>query len=391
MPAMHSDETSDRRMEFDQARAGAGNLYFNIVNNNTENIDFEDTVTTLSGLTGFLDRKTRHKIDSIIQELHRSNELDPDSLISVFDELGIMPRKMSTKMRKIQPKIEKRPLRPDTIKEPAKQPHQTSPILLKGRELQEKGDINGAIYYYDKSIRDGCRDIEVITELAALFMILGDVDHAIKYYDIALNIKPNSVELLSEKAAALVIGGQYNGAMNCHETIIKLMPNSKRGWREKGVLQLKLGKYHRAVTCFQKILELEPKDVESLGNLALCYKEMNDPRKEIEYLNKFLHLKPDDRDAWMERADVFIRYGRHKNALKCYNSILKNDPNDFIVLRKKADILFKMGMNGEAAACQKKANELMPVKHSHIDIPLGGDKFNVITSGLSRLNKLKRD
>jgi len=390
MPPLEETPPSTNRLEFENARLGAGNLYFDILKSNIENLSFDETVSTLQNLMTFLEGKTKYKLDGIIGDLYRSNELDPEVLISVFDELGIEPKKVTPRVISLPGKKEKKGGGARPRRTGAGRTRSDNPVLESGRSLQGEGDVEGAIYYYQQAINEGCRDVEVIKELAALFMILVDMDHAVKYYDIALNVEPDDVDLISDKAAALIIDGQYNEAMKCHETIIKLDPGSVRGWKEKGVLLVKLGKFNRAIPCFEKILEKNPEDVESLGNLALCYKEINNPKKEIDYLNRFLKLNPDDKDAWIERAEIFIHYKRFKSALKCYNSVLKQDPRDFVTLRKKAGVLRKMGLDAEADTCLAKANRLMPVRHPSIEIPKAGSRYSAITDGLHRLTKSLR-
>jgi len=203
MSPARSDKHKHEPTDFERARLGAGNLYFDIVHNNMENINFEDTVSILTSLSGFLEEKNKNKMKNIINELHRSEELDPDALISIFEDLSIAPKKVAPRVIR-QPSRKKvvKPVRHrgSTVKKRARG-GAANPVLRKGRALQRNEGIDEAIYHYKKAVSDGNRDFEVIKELAALFMITGDLDHARSYYDIVLEDDPDNFEMLSDKAS----------------------------------------------------------------------------------------------------------------------------------------------------------------------------------------------
>ncbi len=129
---------------------------------------------------------------------------------------------------------------------------QLSNIMKNARALDELGQYEEAISWYDLAIAKNPIDPIPWYDKGNVFDSIGKYDEAISCYDKVLEIIPNDTSAMYNKATVLSRIGKYEEANSCYDKIISIDPIHTGALYNKRVTLNKLGMHYGVIPMKQK-------------------------------------------------------------------------------------------------------------------------------------------
>jgi tetratricopeptide (TPR) repeat protein len=120
-------------------------------------------------------------------------------------------------------------------------PKNESALSNKGIALDDLGNYNGAILYYDKALAINPGEADVLYNKGNALYDLGNYNGAILYYDKALAINPKYEDALYNKGLALDSLGNYTGAIEFYNKTLAIDPKNTFALTNKDAILHMLG------------------------------------------------------------------------------------------------------------------------------------------------------
>jgi protein O-mannosyl-transferase len=155
-----------------------------------------------------------------------------------------------------------------------------------GSDLLERGDIDGAIAYLEKSLRLKSDLPESHNSLTYALFRKGDADAAIAEAHVALTLDPNNADTHAALGMALITKGLLDDAIAQLSKTVEILPEYSRG------------RYFEAA-------EILPKYSHAHYNLALALAEKGETVDAIAHYEKAIDAQPDLVEALTNLAWIF--------------------------------------------------------------------------------------
>ena len=118
------------------------------------------------------------------------------------------------------------------------------------------GDVNLALFYYQKCLQFGITSFELFYNIARSFDELKRFDEAIAHYDKALSLKPDYAEAWSNKGIALHELKRFDEAIAHYDKALSLKPDYAEAWSNTGLNIHELKRFDEAISHYDKALSL---------------------------------------------------------------------------------------------------------------------------------------
>ena len=228
--------------------------------------------------------------------------------------------------------------------ERASNPDTLTKHLIAARDLEEKGDIDGAIAEAKKATEAKTQSSRPFRELGRLFMKKSEL-----------------------KKAQL-----------CFEKAIELNRLDVTSFHYLGQIFYRQGHIDKAMDNFSKAMAISPRHSDRALNFAKLLMKKDKLAEAEKVVRLVLRNNQDDIDLKEEIADMCNENGLYEVAIKTYRDVLKEDPERYY-LNKKIGIAFhRMGDENEAAKVLEKAAQkltedvelLMLIANIYLDLKL---------------------
>jgi len=181
--------------------------------------------------------------------------------------------------------------------------------LKKARNLEEKGNLNGAIEEVRLAIEANPTSTRPIRELGSLYFSQGNLDEAEKW--LLKAAKLNSLDVIA-----------------CHAL---------------GELYLKKGSMDEAVKYFDRAMQISPRHLERGLNFGKVLLDSNMTTKAMKVFNKILELADDPLSLREEIATICMEKGEFKHAAQLFTVVLQHAPNRTDIMIKLVDAYIRSG------------------------------------------------
>lgn len=178
---------------------------------------------------------------------------------------------------------------------------------LKGIELHDKGDFEGAISCYQKALKIDPNKAIVLAEMAYSLTSIGRYEAAIEVCEKAIRIDPKGEEM---GMAYTILGNALDMLKRSEEAIavydkgIANFPDDYMLYFNKGITLTSIDKYEEAILCFQTAMQLNPNHPGSHHALGLSLAMQNQNVPALLVLCRFLILEPTGKRAQGDLGDV---------------------------------------------------------------------------------------
>jgi tetratricopeptide (TPR) repeat protein len=145
-----------------------------------------------------------------------------------------------------------------------------------GSELLERGNIDGAIAHFEKSLRLKFDHPETHNNLTYALLRKGDPDAAIAEARVALNFQPNNTDMHVVLGMALMKKGLLDKAIAQFSKALEIRPNYSNANYNLAVALAEKGETVDAIAHYEKAIEAQPDLFQALTNLAWIFASSSD-------------------------------------------------------------------------------------------------------------------
>lgn len=202
-------------------------------------------------------------------------------------------------------------------------PDQMTRHLLNARELDEQGNLDGAIQEATRATALNARSSRPYRELGRLLVKKGDLKK-----------------------------GQL-----CFEKAIELNRLDVSSYHALGQIYFRLNQVEKAMQFFSRAMEISPRHSDRALNFAKLLLKKNRNAEAEKILKMVIKSKAHDIDLREEVGDTCAQHNLCELAVKIYQDVLKDDPERFYLSKKIGMTLLKAGEKNEALKILEKVAE----------------------------------
>ncbi len=199
--------------------------------------------------------------------------------------------------------------------------------LYLGNILQDMGQREEAIIYYQKAIGLKPEFAGTYYNIAAIMQEEGRLDEAIAYYRKVLDLDPHYADTYNSIGVVLQSKGQYDEAMTYFRKAIEFDPDFIVAYSNLGNVLLKKEYLDDAIACYRKALDLNPNYAKAYCNMGIALQEKGLLDEAIAHYQKALQLNPNLAEAVSNLGRVFHTKGQFDDAETYYRRALQLKPD----------------------------------------------------------------
>jgi tetratricopeptide (TPR) repeat protein len=196
-----------------------------------------------------------------------------------------------------------------------------------GLVLFQKGQVDEAIYQYQKALEIKSDLAEAHSNLGNALLQRGQVDEAIAEYQKALGIDPNYAKAHYNLGVALAQAGRLDEAIAEYQKALEINPNYADAYDNFGVALSRNGRLDEAIEKFQQALKINPNSVGAYDNLGLALAQEGRLDEAIEQYKKALEINPDSDVAHNGLGVALSQKGEMDEAIDQFQKALQIRPD----------------------------------------------------------------
>jgi tetratricopeptide (TPR) repeat protein/glycosyltransferase involved in cell wall biosynthesis len=236
--------------------------------------------------------------------------------------------------------------------------------LRLGRDLQQQGNLGGAIECYQRAIAIDPNYAAAHSNLGVVKQQSGQLTEAIAHYRQALEIDPNLGETASNLGSALAEAGDKEGAIAQYQRALSLNPNCAEALVNLGLLREEQGDVAEACSLYEQAIAVNPDCAVAYLNLGIALEERGKETganydRAIANYQRAIDLDPNYVDALHNLGYASIRQGRIADAIAYYDRAMAVQPDLAETLIGLGSSLQQQDKLDEAlAVCQQAIQQL---------------------------------
>ncbi|MCC3584501.1 tetratricopeptide repeat protein [Microcoleus sp. PH2017_30_WIL_O_A] len=236
--------------------------------------------------------------------------------------------------------------------------------LQLGRDLQQQGNLGGAIECYQRAIAIDPNYAAAHSNLGVVKQQSGRLTEAIAHYRQALEIDPNLAETASNLGSALAEAGENEGAIAQYQRALSLNPNCAEALVNLGLLREEQGDVGEAVRLYEQAIQVNPDCAVAYLNLGIALEERGEETganydRAIANYERAIAIDVNYVDALHNLGYASIRQGRIADAIAYYDRAMAVQPDLAETLIGLGSSLQQQDKLDEAlAVCQQAIQQL---------------------------------
>jgi len=245
-----------------------------------------------------------------------------------------------------------------------------NPFILNnhGLILQNLRRIKESIKYFDKAREIDPENIIFCINKAKSLIELKEYDQAEELLKKVLEHNENDLQVLDELARVYMYKNDLKKAEEILQKELNINKNDAYLQANYGEFYFLSGDYDKALENFQKSIAINPRNTHAYLRVSQIYYSKGEIDKAMKYLKTGINLSPNNKEMVKLAATVAFEQGNYYDAIKYYKNFLANAGFDNEILSNLAFIYEKLGFINFAIWGYNKA------------LSIGGninDKFNL--------------
>ena len=171
-------------------------------------------------------------------------------------------------------------------------------------------ETDKAIQALEKYLQKNPSDSESWFQLGELYEKKGNATQARATYESLLQKNPQNKEALTHLIAILEKSNDKSGLMSAYERLAILQPKNRTLQFNLAVLYYEAKRYDRAITCFQAVSALDSRDLDSRKYLLDIYRKLRNEKGELGVLQELARMDPQNA-AYQD--EIFKYYDDNKD------------------------------------------------------------------------------
>jgi tetratricopeptide (TPR) repeat protein len=181
---------------------------------------------------------------------------------------------------------------------------------------------------YEKVIRSGVKDPDILYNLAITYQQGNDSDKAIQAMERYLQRNPSDLRSWMQLAEMQEKKGAFSGARQSYETVLEKSPNHKEALVRLTALLEKSNDKAALQESYEKLAELQPKNKTVVYNLAVMHYEAKRWAKAAEAFEALAAMDPKDVEIRKYLLDLYRKQKNEEGVAKTTEVLAQLDPNN---------------------------------------------------------------
>jgi len=190
---------------------------------------------------------------------------------------------------------------------PAATQEQVRALTEQASDLEDKGDLPGAIDANKKAFKLDPWSTRIANTLAGLYGKQADYRSEADWARKSLELDPQYTAAYVNLGNAMGAAGRPAEARKAFRRVMELDPKNPLGVYSLGVVAENQFRYRMAAAYYEQSTRLDPKFQDGYYNAAAMHANLKEYDAAIANLDKLRQLKPNDEDANQLLADVIAR------------------------------------------------------------------------------------
>ncbi len=185
-------------------------------------------------------------------------------------------------------------------------------FFFKGQKLQEDGDYDGAINYYNKYLKIFPNDAKAYNYRGLVYENKKDFGNAIIDFTHAIKLDPKYAPSYSNRGECYFKTEENEKAIKDFSSVIKIEPENISAYYARGLVRSKEEEYTDAIRDYTKVININPYYVEAYLSRGLAYYYNSDYERAIIDWKKCIKLDgryAPDLNRMIDNADLLWQHG----------------------------------------------------------------------------------
>lgn len=196
-----------------------------------------------------------------------------------------------------------------------------------GMACYQRGEIEGAISYFQKAIASEPKNTNAHNNLGAAMFSIGRLDEAIASFQKAIALEPKNADANYNLGLALEKKGEISPAIACYQKALALNHTYVKAYNNLGLVFYQQGRIEEAIANLKTAILLQPELAEAHLNLGIALKHQGELEAAIASLERARTLKPDYAEAYLNLGVALKQQEKLDEAIACYQKALTLKPN----------------------------------------------------------------
>jgi tetratricopeptide (TPR) repeat protein len=219
------------------------------------------------------------------------------------------------------------------------EPNHADALRLLGVITHEKGDLNQALVYLNKSVTANGANAATWRHLGDVLLAAGDLRGGVTHYEQALRLRPDFAEGYITLGRAWAQLGEWARAVLCFRQATRLLPSFAQGFSNLGTALRAQGKWAEAVQAFERARELRPDSPDIAYNIGITRHLQGQLDQAVAHYREALRLKPANAaDMSNSLATAFKEQGLLDEAGDQFQGTLKLRPDHAMALYNLSEL-----------------------------------------------------
>lgn len=179
--------------------------------------------------------------------------------------------------------------------------------LAKANELNNKGEYNESIPFYDKAISKDPNSAEAWNGKGLALQNMSKYYESIPCFDKAVQINPSYKEALYNWAYTNIMLNRYDEAEKLDKRAVEIDPHYCNAINDLGLIQYEQRNFDAALQYYDQVLSICQNMAVTWVNKALAYDEMGDKDKAVEAYEKAKAMGFEGSSECEKRFGAFLK------------------------------------------------------------------------------------
>ena len=275
--------------------------------------------------------KSKPILERLLTVYQLQNKVD-DALDVYLDLLALSPDDTEFFKEFLQ-YLQKRKSKNDTVKFLEKHQQQIpntfqSPLLLFIADLNtQTKNWSEAAKTYEKAIKSGVKDPDVLYNLAVTYQQSDDPDKAIQTLERYLQKNPGDIKSWMQLAGLYEKKGHAPKARSVYETVLQRSPQNRDALMRLVAILEKSNDKIALQSAYERLAQIQPKNKTIQHNLAVLYYQSKKWDKAAAAFEALASLDANDIEARKYLLDVYRKQRDKKKEVAMLHTLAQMDPN----------------------------------------------------------------
>ncbi|GLI32805.1 tetratricopeptide repeat protein [Desulforhabdus amnigena] len=231
---------------------------------------------------------------------------------------------------------------------------------------QQSDNLDKAIPAMEKYLQSNPGDIRSWMQLGSLLEKKGAVDRARDVYEKVLEKSPQNKAALVRLVALLEKTNNKGALQEAYEKLARLQPENRTVQHNLAVLYYDSQKWDKAASAFEAIAARDSKDVESRKYLLDIYRKAKNEKAELETLKSLAQLDPKNSSYYDSLFSTYKEKGDYKGMVAFFQSVAERAPDSITFHNYLLYGLLKQGDSQGALKELEQLIRLQPKEKKHL-------------------------